>query len=218
MVFGYLAMADREPGPAIDPAIVAATAPRAPIEELREIADAGSWGEEDRAYCAEQAKVAADTAAERRLFAVSADRTGLGGPTTEIVQQAAHLSCVATRKPLHLCESYWRNQFIAAFKDYVFKFRDISRQAYWTSYSVAERARRTVAEDQQEILETATNDLRQTTREFAEMDEKITDAFRALIADGIIDPDVFGKFFGLGIPPEIAARIGDARAVRQLCG
>jgi hypothetical protein len=218
-VFGYLALSDRDTRPTTE-AVIAATAPRGPIEEPSEpkIADDGTWEDADIRYCADEAKGAADAAAERRLFAVSADRTGLGGPSTEIVERAAHLLCTATRKPRHLCQGYWHNKFTSAFKAYLVAFRDISRQAYWTGYNVAERARRTLKEDQQEILETATSDLRQTTREFAEMEEKITAAFRSLIRDGIIDPDEFGKFFGLGIPPEIAARIGDAQPIRDRCG
>jgi hypothetical protein len=49
------------------------------------------------------------------------------------------------------------------------------------------------------------------------MHEEIIAAFRALITDGIIDADDFGVFFGLGIPPDIGAMIGDARPVRNLC-
>jgi hypothetical protein len=168
------------------------------------------------AYCKAEATAAADAAAERRLFAVSADRVGLGGPSTSMIEQSAHLLCNATRKPTHLCQSYWRNQFIQSIKDYVTGFREVSSQAYWTSHNVAERARRAIGKNQDQ-LQTATSDLRQTTRDLAEMDEKITAAFRALIADGIIDPDDFGVFFGLGIPPDIGKLIGDARPVRHLC-
>ncbi len=217
-VFGYIALTGPAEQPAVE-AVIAATAPRGPIETPAEpeIVDDGTWSDEDIRYCADEAKAAADAAAERRLFSVSADRVGQGGPTAEMMERAAHLLCTSTRKPLHLCRRYWRDKFIGDFKNYVIAFRDISRQAYWTSYNVGEQARRTLAQDRQEILQTATSDLRQTTREFAEMDEKITTAFRQLITDGIIDPTVYGKFFGLGIPPEISAKIGDAHQVRDLC-
>jgi hypothetical protein len=210
-VFGYLALSAPEPSQAV----AAATAPRGPAEKPTEIDD-GSWTEADLKHCKAEATAAADAAAERRLFAVSADRTGLGGPSTAMIERSAGLLCSATRKPSHLCQSYWRSQFIKAIKAYATDFRDVASQAYWTSYNVAARARRAAAEDQA-VLETATNDLRQTTRELGRMHEQIIAAFRALISDGIIDPDDFGVFFGLGIPPDIGAMIGDTRPVRSLC-
>jgi hypothetical protein len=214
-VFGYLAFSKPAPSPAADP-IAAVTAPRGAIEELPEIVDDGSWTEEDRKLCRQQATAAADAADERRLLAVSSDRVGLGAPSAAMIERSAELLCNATSKPRHLCESYWRNQFLEAIKAYAADFRDVSTQAYWTNYNVAERARRAAAEDQA-VLEIATSDLRQTTADLAQMHEEIVAAFQALIADGIIDPDDFGVFFGLGIPPDIAAMIGDARAVRHLC-
>ncbi len=50
------------------------------------------------------------------------------------------------------------------------------------------------------------------------MHEDIAAAFRSLVSDGIISRDDFGVFFGFGIPPDIRAMLGDARAVRNLCG
>jgi hypothetical protein len=50
------------------------------------------------------------------------------------------------------------------------------------------------------------------------MHDDITAAFRTLIAEGIIDPQDFGTFFGLGIPSDIGAMIGDAKPQRHLCG
>jgi hypothetical protein len=211
-VVGVIAMSTPEPSPLL----AAATGPRGSPELRREIDD-GSWGEADLKHCKSEAKAAADAAAERRRRAVSADRAGLGGPSSAMIEQSAQLLCSASRKPLHLCKPYWRKQFIAAIKAYAEDFREVSVQTYWTDFNLSERARRRSANDQAD-WQTITDDLRQTTRDLARMREEIIAAFRALIADGIIDPGDFGVFFGMGIPPDVAAMIGDARRARRLCG
>ena len=214
VVVGFLATSAPAPEPSSQ-VIAAATAPRAPAAPSP-VSDDNSWTEEDLKHCAAVAKEAGDAAAVRMLLAVSADRVGLGGPSETIVERSAYLLCSATRKPRHLCQSYWQKQFIDAIKVHAQDFRKISSQMYWTNYNVAERARRNSASDKAD-WEGVTDDLRQTTRETARMHEEIVTAFRALIADGIIRPDDFGAFFGLGIPPEITELIGEARPIRQLC-
>ena len=76
-------------------------------------------------------------------------------------------------------------------------------------------------EQQREFLRqsirTISDDLDQTTREIGKMHDEIVAAFRSLIADGIIDPAEFSIIFGLGIPTEIGAMIGNAQPLRQRC-
>jgi len=210
-VVGYVTMST--PAPA--PAIAAATGPRGPAEPPPEVDD-GTWTEADMKHCRSVAERAGDAAAARMLTAVGANRVGLGGPSETMIEQAAHLLCEATRKRLHLCQGYWRKQLIAAVKDYAAEFRKVSSEIYWTNYNVAERAKRNSANDQAD-WQSVTDDLRQTTGEMARMHEEILGAFRVLIADGIVDPDDFGVFLGLGIPSDIEKMIGDARRVRRLC-
>lgn len=204
------------PEPPPSQVIAAATGPRDAQPAVPK-ADDSSWTETDLKYCKSKAREAAEAADKRRLFAVSTDRVGLGGPSTSMIERSAHLLCTATRKPQHLCKSYWRKKFVKAIQEYAADFRKVSAQVYWTNYNVAERARRTSSIDKAD-WQAVTDDLRQTTREMARMHEDIVAAFRRLIADGIIDPDAFGVFFGLGIPPDIAKLIGEARPIRDLCG
>jgi hypothetical protein len=205
----------QEPSPEVAEAIAAATAPRetGPTLEL----DDGTWTDADIRRCSEEAAAAAEAAAKRWFDAVSAHREGLGSPSADMVKNTAYLLCSASHKPTHLCQRYWRERFVEAIKQHAKAFREVSSQAYWTMHSVAERARNDGTLDEAE-WQAITDDLRQTTHEVAEMHEEIVTAFRGLIADGIIDPDDFGKFFGLGIPPEIAKMIGGARAQRNRCG
>ncbi len=211
-VVGVLAMPSSPPEH--DDTIAAATARRDQPEEPR-IVDDGTWTDDDIAYCRQQARTAASAAEERKHLAVSAGRVGLGSPGSDMVERSAHLLCSASRKPSHLCETYWRKQFIEAVKAYAVSFRDVSQQSYWSDYEVGRRAKEATGDtDWQSIAD----DIRQTTHEMAEMHAAIVAAFRSLIADGIIDPDDFGIFFGLGIPPEVAALIGDARRVKRVCG
>jgi hypothetical protein len=211
-VVGYV-MLSRSGPPEI---IAAATGPRGPAAPSREIDD-GTWTDKDIRDCKSRSEVALASAAERRLHAVSADRVGLGGPGSEVMERAAYLLCIATRKPSHLCESYWRKQFIEAIKTYAADFRDVSSQAYWTNHTIAERASRNSGSDRTD-WQTVTDDLRQTTRDMARLDEDIVAAFRSLIAEGIVNPDDFGVFLGLGIPPDIGRMIGDARPIADRCG
>ena len=211
VVFGVLARP--APPPEHAELVAAATAPRMPAEAPREIDD-GTWTEDDIRHCRQLARAAADAAAQRRHNAVSAKREGLGGPSTEIVERSAHLLCSASRKPTHLCRDYLRKQFVAALKDYAAAFHEVSAQTYWTNYEVTQRAQRAAGNTDWQAL---TDDLRQTTHEMAKTHDAIVSAFRGLIADGIVDRGAFGVFLGLGIPPDIAAMMGEARPLRQVC-
>jgi hypothetical protein len=180
-------------------------------------ADDGSWTDADIRSCRDKANAAAEVASKRKLAAVSAGRVGLGGPDADIVRRANYLLCGATQKRLHLCQSYWHDWFMAALKEHAADFKKVSNSAYWTKVSMAEQARSKGVGDRQE-WQAISDDLDQTTREVGKMHSEITAAFRGLIADGIIDPGDFGVFLGLGIPPDIAAMIGDVSPTKHLCG
>ncbi len=197
-------------------AIAAVTGRRAP-EAAPAPVDDGTWTDADLESCAAEATAASQAASERQLIAVSTNSTGLGGPSSDMVKMSAYLRCNITHKPLHLCKGYWHDKILDDIKEYAAAFREVSNQAYWTNYSVLERGRRdgTVEED---FWQTISDDIRQTTREMAEMHDEITQAFRARITDGIISPDEFGVFLGIGIPPDIARMIGGAEPVRDVCG
>lgn len=216
VVAGYFLISGPSLPPAASEAVTSATGRAAPAEPLPEFDD-GSWTDADIRSCKDQATAAAEIAAKRKLAAVSADRVGLGGPDAGMVERSTYLLCGATKKPLHLCQDYWRKWFIEAIKKHAVEFKQISTQGYWTKFNVAERARQESGEAQS-VLQTLSDDLDQTTREVANMHDDIVAAFRALIADGIIRPDHFAKFFGLGIPTEVGKMIGGASAVRNRCG
>jgi hypothetical protein len=205
------------PAPDLSQAVVAATTgPRAEPAPLP-VADDGSWGDADLSHCSDEASAAADEAAKRKLAAVSADRVGLGAPDAEMVRRAAFLLCSASHKPLHLCKAYWRGSIEDAIRVYAADFHKVKSSAYWTKVNLAERARQEAGADAQSLQNFA-DDLDQTTRDMMKMHDEITAALRSLVTDGIIPRDDFGNFFGLGVPPEIAAMLGDAKPVRQLCG
>jgi hypothetical protein len=210
---GYLLFARPSVSPDVSEAIASATG-RTDPSELQPIVDDGAWTDADLASCKAEATAAADIAAKRRLAAVSADRVGLGGPDAEMVERATYLLCGATRKPKHLCDPYWKGWLIEGIRAYAIEFRQVSFSAYWTKVEVADQARR----DDQGKWQAISEGLDQTTLEVAAMHGEIVAAFRERIADGIVAPDDFGKFLGLGIPPEIVEMIGDARPVRALCG
>jgi hypothetical protein len=212
VVAGYFWM---QAAPQASQAVLSATGRSEPAAAPAPL-DEGSWTDNDMRDCRMQATTAAETANKRKLAAVSADRVGLGGPDAAMVERSTYLLCSATRKPQHLCDSYWRDWFIHAIKSQAADFRQVSASAYWTKVSVAERARRGTGANQQQ-WQTVSDDLDQTTREIGDMHDEITLAFRSLIADGIVDPADFAAFLGMGIPSDIAAMIGDARPLRRLC-
>ena len=211
VVAGYFWMSS----PEFSQAVVSATGRGGPAAAPTPLDD-GTWTDNDMRDCRMQAAAAADTANKRKLAAVSADRVGLGGPDAAMVERSTYLLCSASRKPLHLCDSYWRDWFIQAIKGQATDFRQVSASAYWTKVNVAERARSGATAKQQQ-WQTVSDDLDQTTREIGKMHDDITAAFRSLIADGIVDPADFAVFLGMGIPSDIAAMIGDARPLRRLC-
>lgn len=178
--------------------------------------DDGSWTDSDIKGCNEQATKAAEAAQARKLAAVSADRVGLGGPDAEMVRRATYLLCGATHKRLHLCQAYWRDWFIGAIKDHAKDFKQVSTSSYWAKVSLQERAAKDAGNRQS--WQTISNDLDQTTREIGKMHDEITQSFRGLIRDGIIDPADFGVVLGFGISPDIAAMVGGTRAAKHLCG
>jgi len=188
---------------------IAPAAARAPV-------DNGSWTDSDIKGCNEEATRAAEVAKQRKLAAVSADRVGLGGPNAEMVQRATYLLCGSTHKRLHLCQAYWRDWFIAAIKEHAKDFKQVSTSSYWAKVSLQERVLSDAGN--RKNWQTLSNDLDQTTREVGKMHDEITDSFRGLIRDGIIDPADFGVVLGFGIPPDIAAMVGGTSAARHLCG
>jgi hypothetical protein len=212
VVAGYFWMAQTE----VSQTVLSATARSDPVAAPLPIDD-GSWTDADIRDCKTQATAAAETAQKRKLAAVSGDRVGLGGPDAAIVERATYLLCGASRKPLHLCDGYWRDWFLQALKAHAADFRKVSSSAYWTKVNLADNARRDAAARQQG-WQTFSEDIDQTTREVSKMHDDIIFAFRSLIADGIVDPDDFGVFLGLGIPADIGAMIGETRALRHLCG
>ncbi len=215
--------------PDISEAVRSATAPREasrpeaaveapqPAPAPLSVADDGSWTEADLKRCGEEATAAREAASKRKLAAVSADRVGLGAPDPKMVERAALLLCSARNKPRHLCQSYWHGKLVAAIRAYATEFRTVSASAYWTKVTLAERVRADAGANQEELRVMA-DDIDQTTREVAKMHEEIVAALRALVADGILAKDEFGKLFGMGVPPDIAKMLGDRPALRQVCG
>ena len=175
--------------------------------------DDGTWTDADIKNCKDKATAAAEIAKKRKLAAVSADRVGLGGPDR---RDGGARDLSSLRRDAQAAASL--PELLAGLVhagDQGARGRVSSRSrtsAYWTKVNVAERAQargRRTARSGRPI----SDDLDQTTREIGKMHEEIIAAFRSLVADGIIIPDDFGVFFGMGIPPEIGAMIGDARPV-----
>ena len=133
------------------------------------------------------------------------------------MQRATYLLCGATRKRLHLCESYWRDWFINAIKKHALDFKAISTSAYWTKVTIADRARK-ASGHRPAAMQTLSDDLDQTTPRGRQDARRHHCGVPLPDSDGIIDPGEFGVVLGFGIPPEIAAMIGGAQPERQLCG
>lgn len=187
--------ADKPPAPAVDPR---------------------SWSDEDLSRCGAEATAAAEAASQRKLAAVSADRVGLGAPDAKMVERVAFLRCSMRNKPLHFCNDYWRGGLIDGIKAHAVEFSGVAASAYWTRVNLADRVRQDAAANPE--MRTIANDLDQTTREVRTMHEDITTALRYLVTSGIIARDDFGNFFGLGIPPDVGAMLGDARPTHNACG
>jgi hypothetical protein len=215
VVGGTMLLGRQSASPNVLDAVAGATGKATPASAPAPAVDDGSWTDDDLKACKAESTAAMETAQRRKLAAVSADRVGLGGPDPELVERATYLLCGASHKPKHLCNDYWRGWFIDALRGYAAEFRQMSQSDYWTKVEVADNARRSAGQGKWTAI---SDDLDQTTREVAAMHEKIVAAFRGLIADGIIDPHSFGKFLGLGIPPEIGAMIGGATPERNVCG
>lgn len=213
VVAGYFWMS----GPSLSPDAVSSATGRANPAALSPQIDDGTWSDSDISICKHMATAAAEVAAERKLAAVSADRVGLGGPDPGMVERSTYLLCGATTKPTHLCQGYWRKWYVTAIGEHAAEFKQVAQQGYWTKYNVAERARQGAGETQSQ-WQTISDDLDQTTREVAKMHEDIVASLRSLVADGIILPEHFAKFLGLGIPTEIGRMIGGVTPVRNRCG
>jgi hypothetical protein len=212
IVAGYFLMAS----PAkMSETVLSATGKIAPAAAPTPVDD-GSWTDSDIKGCNDRATKAAEVARRRRLAAVSADRVGLGGPDAEMVQRATYLLCGATHKRLHLCQAYWRDWFVGAIKEHATDFKKVSTSSYWAKVSLQQKALSDAGNRQN--WQNLSDDLDQTTREIGAMHDEITESFRGLIRDGIIDPADFGVVLGFGIPPEIAAMVGGTGAARHLCG
>ncbi len=215
-VAGYLWHSPK-PSDAVSDAVASATAPRetpmalAPLPEL----DDGSWTDADLHRCSEEAAAAADAASKRKLAAVSADRVGLGAPDPKMVERSAYLLCSIANKPGHLCKSYWHDKLVDAIRLYASDFHNVSKSAYWTKVSLAERTRVDVGNKDLRVM---ADDIDQTTRDVMKMNDEIVTALRALVANGIVQKSEFGRFLGLGVPPDIATMLGDGPAVRHVCG
>jgi hypothetical protein len=210
-VVGYAML---RPPPETLEAVVSATAPRGTSDALAELElDDGTWTDADLQLCKAEASAAKQAAASRKAAAANAGRVDLG-PDPTMVERATYLLCGATRKPLHLCESYWKRWFVEATTAYASEFRQVSSEAYWTRFNLAERGREA---ENPELWQIVTDDLAQTMRDLAKLHEDITAALRARIADGIVAPEDFGKILGFGIPSNVRQMIGDAKPVRQLC-
>ncbi len=215
-VAGYFLFKPSTP-PEVSEAVLSATAPRAPELALRPEIDDGDWTDADLKRCGDEAAAAREAASKRKLAAVSADRVGLGAPDPKMVERSAFLLCSVSNKPRHLCERYWHGKLIEAVRAYAIDLRTVTASAYWTKVSLAERARADSRANADE-LRIMTDDIDQTTRDVAKMQEEITAALRALVADGILEKADFGKFFGIGVPPDISELLGDGPAVRNVCG
>jgi len=211
-VFGY-AMLRPAPPETLD-AIVSATAPRGTSDPLAELElEDRSWTDSDLQLCKGEATAAKEAATARKRAAANAGRVDLG-PDPAMIERATYLLCGATRKPLHLCESYWKRWFVDAMMAYAGEFRQVSSEAYWTRFNLAERGREA---ENPELWQVVTDDLAQTMRDLAALHEEITAALRARIVDGIVEPEDFGKVLGFGIPSGVKQMIGDTKPVRQLC-
>ena len=216
VIASYFWMAGPGLPPEASDAVTSATGRAAPVE-APVLVDDGTWTDADIRACKNKATDAAEVAKQRRLAAVSADRVGLGGPDPGVVERSTYLLCGATTKPTHLCQSYWRKWYVTAIKKHAAEFKKVSQEAYWAKHTVAERARSEAGESRVQLQELS-HDLDQTTREVAKMHEDIVASFRSLVADGIILPEHFAKFLGLGIPTEISKMIGGVEPVRNRCG
>ena len=154
-----------------------------------------------------EATAAADAAKRRKLAAVSADRVGLGGPDTEMVERTTYLLCGATPQaaaslPVLLAKVVHGQPSRRMRHD--FRNRSLSRLLDQGQRRGNARARPTGNQAQ---WQTISDDLDQTTREVANMHEEIIAAFRSLVADGIILPDAFRRF------PRAWDSVGDRQAM-----
>ena len=217
-VGGYLLLSSKPGAPDVTDAVLSAATGRrnataaAPVE-----ADDGTWGDADLQRCDAEAAAAAETASKRKLAAVSANRVGLGAPDATFVQRAAYLLCSARSKPRHFCQGYWHDRLVEGVRAYAQEFAEVRQSAYWTKVNLAEQARANTGASQ-EVLRAASDDIDQTTRDAMQLHAEIAEALRALVADGILSSGDFGVFFGMGVPPDVAALLGDRRAVRRVCG
>jgi hypothetical protein len=200
-----------------DSAEVEAATGRREVVPAQSVVDTTPWDESDAKACAEKADAAAALASQQRLEAVSADRLGLGGPDTAIMRSAARLLCNATTKPEHLCDPYHRDELIEAVRAYLRDSREISAAAYWTKFNAAARAKARGGK-QPEAQQRVLKGLDATIQNLVALDEEIKAALQALAADGIISAEDFGVIFGLGVPPDVDAIIGDVLPLRQACG
>ena len=133
-----------------------------------------------------------------------------------MVQRTTYLLCGSTHKRLHLCQSLLARLVHGGDQGTRRGFREDHHVRLLDQGQPAEQARATGETGR--AGRPFRDDLDQTTREIGKMHDDITAAFRALIEDGIIDPGRFRRVPRLGIPPKIAAMVGERAPMRHLCG
>ena len=199
VVAGYFWMAGPGLAPDITDAVTSATGRADPAEAPAPVDD-GTWTDADIETARTKRRPRPRSPRSESSPHVSADRVGLGGPDSGMVERSTYLLCGATTQanaslPELLAEVVHHGHPGAC-----------GRVQAGLAASVLEQAQRSGAGARVEAAESQpqwqaiSDDLDQTTREVATMHEEIVASFRSLVADGIILPEHFAKFLGLGIP------------------
>ncbi len=192
--------APRSPQPA--PAATVAHLPQSSIEP---------WTEADTSICQARARKAAGEPVPADLALAQRSVTeGFAGMTTMI-------ACRMTTRSERFCDPTEKKKLVAMVNDYLGRVDMITVGLGVQGAPMAVVG--AIVGGEPALGSSIYEMQRESTMTFMELhDKKITAALQALARDGIVAPDDFAAFMGMGIPKAVTRMFGGVEAERHVCG
>ena len=189
-------------GPPPAPATAVAQVPQAMIEP---------WTEADTSICQARARKAANEPVPDDLALSQRSVTeGFAGMTTMI-------ACRMTIKSERFCDPREKEKLVAMVNDYLTRVDLITVGLGVQGAPMALMG--AVMGGEPEAGSTIYEMQREGTMKFMALhDERVVAALQSLARDGIVVPEDFAQFMGMGIPKAVTRMFGDVEAERHVCG
>ncbi len=169
------------------------------------------WTEADTSICQARARKAAGEPVPADLALAQRSVTeGFAGMTTMI-------ACRMTTKSERFCNPTEKKKLVAMVNDYLGKVDMITVGLGVQGAPMAVVG--AIVGGEPALGSSIYEMQRENTMKFMELhDKKITAALQSLGRDGIVAPDDFASFMGMGIPKAVTRMFGGVEAERHVCG